>query len=275
MPTMPIETPTLHLLPAAQTEATSTARHTSDDPLEVLRDELLAIPARDLLPLNVDVAAAALLVLGVQPRLRELRAGLVALFGEARVSELDRLEVLAWAAMQAQAALTAAAKGDDVPELSKQLLEHRAVLLAEVRSLIARNLLSPHRLKQLPGTNGYKNQCAEMLQLTVILGDAWDEISDKTGLTRAEVHRGEAIAIALMTAVGVRDHASQSEAAALRQRAFTLLARTYDQARRLISCLRWSEGDADEIAPSLLGRRRGRRRRDKPESPDVVSPTPA
>ena len=43
-----------------------------------------------------------------------------------------------------------------------------------------------------------------------------------------------------------------------RQRAFTLLARAYDEARRAVSFIRWHEEDADTFLPSLYAGRGGR-----------------
>ncbi len=47
-------------------------------------------------------------------------------------------------------------------------------------------------------------------------------------------------------------------AAEIRQQAFTLFIRTYDQLRRAVHYLRWEHGDAEEIAPSLYAASRRR-----------------
>ena len=41
-------------------------------------------------------------------------------------------------------------------------------------------------------------------------------------------------------------------------RAFTLFSRAYDATRGAVTYLRWNEGDADDIAPSLYKGREGR-----------------
>jgi hypothetical protein len=53
--------------------------------------------------------------------------------------------------------------------------------------------------------------------------------------------------------IGFRDNGSDAQAATadMRARAFTLFTRAYDDARRAVIFLRWHEGDADSIAPSL------------------------
>jgi hypothetical protein len=45
-------------------------------------------------------------------------------------------------------------------------------------------------------------------------------------------------------------------AADLRNRAFTLFTRGYDQMRRAVAFLRWDEGDADKVVPSLYAKHR-------------------
>ncbi len=61
-------------------------------------------------------------------------------------------------------------------------------------------------------------------------------------------------------------------AALLRQKAFTLAVKTYGALRRGVLYLRYDEGDADRIAPSLYAGRGGRGRR---EGEDAAEPSPA
>jgi hypothetical protein len=64
--------------------------------------------------------------------------------------------------------------------------------------------------------------------------------------------------------IGVRERAPGriTEAADLRNRAFTLFLRTYNQARRAVQYLRFDVEDADDITPVLYpGKRRRKRRR--------------
>jgi hypothetical protein len=243
--------------------------------IEALREELLAIPEAKLAPINVDLVAAAFVVLGVAPNICARRDELVALCGETMTSCVDRLELLAYATLEAQAALQATASGADLAELSREALNIRRVLVAEVRLLISRKLLPPGSIRGLPGTNGFRNQWGDLLQLTQLLLAHWDQVASRTGLTLDEVRNAEATAARLAMALGARDHALRSEAATMRLRAYSLMVSTYDDARRVISYLRWKEGDADRIAPSLYaGRSNGRGRREPvvtgPIAPPVV-----
>ncbi|WP_437627106.1 hypothetical protein [Sorangium sp. So ce1151] len=75
----------------------------------------------------------------------------------------------------------------------------------------------------------------------------------------------------LLAALGVREHGKgpgPTEAADKRARAFALLVHAYDQTRRAVAYLRWNEGDADTVAPSLYKGRGGR----ATASSDTASP---
>jgi hypothetical protein len=246
--------------------------------LERVRDELLAIDPRDLLPVNVDVAAAALTVIGAASEIVAHRAALVALCGEEMTSSVDRLELLARAALQAQATCRSIETGLEVQAISNELADFRDGLLAEVRALIARKVLPAGALRQLSPGNGFKNQCIDMLMLVSVLKDNWDIVEHETGVDMAYVNRAEAAANSLAKAVGVRNQASRSPAADLRQRAYTQMATTYDDVRRMIGYLRWKERDADRIAPSLYSGRTTRRTKGTPtsdfEPKPAVDPAP-
>lgn len=255
----------------AITEPPSTA--SAGQALEQLREELLAMNPRDLVPINVDVAAAALVVIGAASEIRTHRPALVALCGEEMTACVDRLELVARAALQAQAVHRSVETGADVQMLSVELVKLREVLLAEVRALITREVLPRGAIRELQGVNGFKNQCVDVLQLVSILQDQWDIVGPRTGLSLEDIRRAEGAANALATAVGIRNQASRSPAADLRQRAYSLMASTYDQARRMIWFLRWNHGDADRIAPSLFrGRSNGRRRKETSGSDVVQEP---
>jgi hypothetical protein len=60
----------------------------------------------------------------------------------------------------------------------------------------------------------------------------------------------------------------------MRQKAFTLFVRAYDEARRAVQYLRAKAGDADSIAPSLYQGRAGRRRSGDGDE-DVTPPPPS
>jgi hypothetical protein len=281
-PAVPLEAPTL--APAISPTGTDAeASPASAQALDLLQAELLALDPDDLLPVNLDVGAAALVVIGAAPKIRSYRAELVALCGEEMTSTVDRLELVARAALQAHAMRRSIESATEVQTLSAELAEIREVLLTEARALIARKALPRGALQELSGMHGFKNQCLDVLQLVSALKTHWELVRRSTGLTRAYFDQAEAAANALATAIGKRSQLARSPAADLRQRAYTLMARVYDQARRMIAFLRWNQGDAERIAPSLYRARSSTRRRRAganttaavpPVTNDVAAPGP-
>lgn len=225
-----------------------------------LEEELARIDARDLLPINLDVSATVIVILGVAPKLASFRPAMAEWFGEEMAVHADRLEQIARAAWHAHSNYTSMTSGADIPRLSALALEIRAVLLADAQGLVARRLLSPDVLEGLTGPHGHANQCFDLLHLVSALQRDRTILDEHTRLTRADLARAESIANQLASAVGTRDQAGSSAPALHRQRAFTLLVRTYNQVRRMLAFLRFEEGDAELIAPSLWTGR-GRRRR--------------
>lgn len=68
----------------------------------------------------------------------------------------------------------------------------------------------------------------------------------------------------------LRDLKEVAASTLVRQQAFTLFVKAYDEVRRAVSFLRWKERDADTIAPSLYGARNGTRaRQDEPTLPEA------
>ncbi len=247
-------------------------------PLDTLHDELMALPARTLRVVNIDVSVAALIVTGAAPDIHKHRAELVAFFGEERIRPLDRLDLLARATLQAAARHRVVESGAGLPELVERVAACRELLRAEVRSLIARKLLPAGVVGELTRGQGYKNISFDVLQLVAALRDSWDELRTKTGLTRLDLDEAERGAHQLVTMVGTRKQRGRSASAELRLRAYTLMASTYDDARRAITFLRWKDGDADDIAPSLFrgrGHRPARRAAppvELPEHPELPVP---
>jgi hypothetical protein len=114
-----------------------------------------------------------------------------------------------------------------------------------------------NRLKELKGAVGYKNVAVDIALLVTLLRERWSVVSSKTALSSDELHAAETLADQLITAVGQREQAPLVVAAAAdsRQRAFSLLVKTCDQARRAVIYLRWNKDDVESIAPSLYAGR--------------------
>lgn len=231
------------------------------DALAMVREELAAMDPRLLVTVNVDVTGAAMTVIGALKNILPYRPALVEELGERRVQCIDRLEVLARAAMLAQARYIGLETTADLTPMITELTKMRDVLHLELRAAVARDVLPAGHLGALSRQNGHRNLGADVLQLVGIFQQHRETLEGNTAITAQYLKRVEVLVLRLMDELGIREQAGQSETAELRQRAFTLLSDTYNEARRLITFLRWHHGDYDRIAPSFFaGRATGRRR---------------
>jgi hypothetical protein len=73
----------------------------------------------------------------------------------------------------------------------------------------------------------------------------WATIAGKTAIQRSEIDQAQSLAERLITRAYHREQARAvaAETPRNRQKAFTLFVSTYDQIRRVISFVRWNEGD--------------------------------
>lgn len=244
-------------------------------------DEMTALERDKLAPVNIDIPSVYTMGSGALAKCRAYREQLISLpfINKAWVEEAeDYLLALGHAQALHIAATTPPAS---LPELYAQLLSLREILLADSTALQKRGLIPGDKLKELRGPISHSATAFDVLALATILRASWTQIQGKTALTLAEIERAESLSDQLLSAVGERAATEEQIGAATvnRRRAFTLFVRAYDEVRRGLVYLRWHEGDADELAPSLYSTRVGRRRRSgsASEEADVseVRPEPA
>jgi hypothetical protein len=230
--------------------------------------EMDALPASEVITINIDVPTAVTSALGAWPKISMLRSELAMRLPDFDVAQLDRLEAYARATAHAHALYMAASSPTGLQQLGERVAKLREVLCSDAVALSKRGLLDGERLKQLKGPPGYKNMAFDLLALAALFRERWSALEGKTPIQLNELTQAETLAEDLIAAVGRRERASTQATAASdrRQRAFTLLANAYDQARRGITYLRWNDGDADLIAPSLYAGRGNTRRRVSDES---------
>jgi hypothetical protein len=107
--------------------------------------------------------------------------------------------------------------------------------------------------------SGFKALASDLLTLAAIFGSHWPTLAGKCPTPESDVALAQKLGIHLFPTLGRRQFPhSVAAAAQLRLRTFTLLARTYDDARRAVTYLCGRRTDPNKIAPSLYG---GRKRR--------------
>lgn len=236
----------------------------------------LALEADNLVPINIDVPTAVTTALGSLPEilaLRERAQGVT----EFDLMTIDELGTYARATMHAHGEwLAATAPPEALQALNDEGLALRDLLYSDATALSKRGLINGAPLIEFKKGVGYKNLATDLVGLASLLRHNWKQIERKTALMIAEIDRAEELSEKLLMAVGAREQAPgvAAEVALMRQRMFTLFVRAYDQARRVISFLRWSEGDIETIAPSLYASRMKGSRRSEPGTSETAPAAP-
>lgn len=242
---------------------------------EQVKAEIAAIPEHEFLNISLDIPATVITAQGVYPEVIALRDEFLRHLPTFDIAKVDKLETYALAMFCAQADHKAATEPSaSVAELVNAAVSTRAVLLADVNSLIAHGLLAPGVIGGLQGTNGYKNVMMDLGTLTGILRKYAAKVAGRTSIRPEELAEAEDLASKLGKAVGLREQSPQliAEAARIRQAAFTLFVKTYEEVRSAVQYLRRAEGDADSILPSLYLSRGLRKKVVEDDSEIVVPP---
>lgn len=219
--------------------------------LAPIADELAATPPSK--ELNIGMRAAVATVRAALPRLRALRSQLAEL-PEFDLARFDRLELYvnalahchAWffkepyAPRELQGSVWRAAR-----------LRHRLNVVN--RELVRRGALDASELPSTTRCVGYGKLSFDLQHLRLVLRQphpehGWPEVAIEPQLARADAYNRTLCELS-------RFRRQTSEDIWIvytqRERAMTLLVRTYQQARRAVLYLRHHQGDADSIAPPL------------------------
>ncbi|HYQ02307.1 MAG TPA: hypothetical protein VER96_26715 [Polyangiaceae bacterium] len=239
----------------------------------VLADQIAVDPAK-LLVINIDVPSTYTTVIGALGRIKSFRERASQL-KEFDVKNFDNLETYALALMHVQGEyVSASSPPEAIVALNEEGTALRDTLYSDALALVNRGLVNGEPLKDFKTATGYKNLAEDLVGLSSLLRRSWDKIGARTMVTMAELDQAEDVSERLLHAVAVRENASDVLADAIQKRlqVFTLLVNAYDQVRRAISFLRWTEEDIEEIAPSLYAGRT--RKKADPEQPVVTPTTP-
>jgi len=242
-----------------------------------VRGEIDALGEEDILHINLDIPSAVATAHGALPKLKGYREAFAEVGGGFDLERFDKLEDYTLALAFAHGECTVAADPtDDIKEIYEQALALRETLRSDLAALAHRGLVSKDRLDDLSGTAGHKNVAADLQALSSVLKGSWANIEGKTPIQKGDIELASRLSTRIYRVVGQREQAPSvsADTVALRARAYTLFVRAYDEARRALIYLRWHEGDADSIAPSLFAKRgRGKRKEDDeaPIADTVVS----
>jgi hypothetical protein len=226
-----------------------------------------ALAPDEVVSVNVDVLSAVATTFGAAQRLRSHR-DLIRQLPGFDLARFDRLDEYAMALGYAHGRHETARRPDyGLPGLYQEAARLRTLLHVDVTALIGRGFVSAEASRKYTGLNGYQNVASDLQILARVLRDRWPVAQGKCAAQQAEVDRAFLLMERILRASGHREQDARHvpEAADLRARAFTLLVRAYEDARRAICFLRREQGDAEDVVPSLFlrkGRSRKRAARD-------------
>ncbi|APR86081.1 Hypothetical protein A7982_11430 [Minicystis rosea] len=244
----------------------------SAEALALVKAEAAALDPTQLTAINVDIPQAVALVLGVIPHLAELRPAIVKSLVEHPIASFDKLGTYALAAYHAHIlALPPEGSAQTVGLLLEEATPLRENLLSDAEALARRGLLDTEAVKAIRAGQGNIDKANDLVALSALFSTKWSAVQHKTAAAFEEVQRAGELGPLLLAALGAREHGialTPDEAADLRRRTYTLFFRAYDETRRALAYLRWHEGDADVLAPSLFKGRRSRTTADSTNTPE-------
>ena len=264
------------------TNSSSPATSLAGDPEECraafaeLAPTIAAVPAASLLPINIDVPTAVTVALGAASKLTAMEPELVQALPSANHDHGRKVRAAALALMHTHVAHQVFVEPEE--EFQAQIArsqELRTKFFADITAAITRGLIDPKAVDDYRGTVGYKVVANDLMITTQVVRAHWDSLAGHTFITEDEIAEAETLVAQVLTNIGQRDQAplQASEASLRRQRAFTLFVNTYAEARRAVQYVRFHDGDADSIVPSLYaGRGNGNHRR--PAEADEQEPAP-
>lgn len=129
------------------------------------------------------------------------------------------------------------------------------------------------RVAHIRSGQGSLDAASDLVALSALLLDHWDAIEGKRAVERKEIELAATRGPRLLVALGTRENEKTASDVALEGGAFTPFVRAYDDDRRAVAYLRWKEGDADAIAPSLV-RTHGGGTKPGAEAPPARTSTP-
>lgn len=245
--------------------------------------ELAALEPDDYATINIDISQAVSLVLGALPGISAYSERLQALpqFEARWVEQLETYVLGAWFAhLQA---IPGTPSQSEVRRLVDEATALRAALLGDADALVRRGVFDAQAVATVRAGQGHVDLANDLVVLSTMFLQAWDTIGGRTLATMEEVERAAVLGPALIAALGAKAGAgtgpNAADAADQRARAYTLFVRAYGEVRRGLYYLRWHEGDADLIAPSLYRGRGGRGagallEPPPPPAPELGTPAP-
>lgn len=242
-----------------------------------LHDEIMAVADDQLVHISVDIAHAHGIARVAADRLDKLMPELQKLPG-LDIHRIRRLRLYAAACQHAHLLATAPEQPDPrLPRLLEEATKLRDELLATAKMLVVYGDVSPVYVASIHGGTGHVELASAIEQLVILFDEIWARVEDRVPVTTEMLRRAKALAFelhGLLSAKKLRPQ-EKNEAQLVRQRAFTLLVKVYEECQSAVEYLRRREGDAASYTPSLFLRKKRRGPSEvEPDEDEASSPIP-
>ena len=226
-----------------------------------------ALTEEEILNVNLRIPDAVSRVLGLQRVLLDVRNRMTDSLPAVEHDFPEKLVQYALALSHAHTLYRMATRASDpVPALAEEAMKLRSLLFSDARALVHRGFVDSKALRNYKGSVSYRNLAFDLQMLAQLFNDCPPPVRALSAAQPAELHRATELAAGILAGLRKRtipDSAIEA-AADLRNRAFTLFTRAYDQVRRAAVFLRWDEGDANQLVPSLYAKHRHEKRKAVP-----------
>lgn len=221
--------------------------------------EMRELPESSIGWLEHDVVAIASTALAHLPKIMSLRPKFDEFGAEFHANWVDALERYAHAALHAYSVYRDNPEpAGSLPELVKRAGRLRTILARDCLALVEEELLNQQWFRDFDGGVGAQSIACDLLVLRGVLRGLPAKVKGKTVSTPKALEDAENMAETLLRRFSdpLESEAFVWEPADLYLRAFTLLDRAYQEARRAVVYLRWGKDDDHEYTPELYQRNR-------------------
>jgi hypothetical protein len=256
--TLPIDRPS-----PSTTLIQPVSRHEAAEAYARTRPDLDALRTDEVGRMTANVAVVISIVLGALVHLEALWP-ILSTLPRLDLVALRKLRDYAYALYYADLMGLLAAEGTaDVPALLAEATPMRDRMLSVAEALAKYGLVDSERVAAIRSGLGHLDTARDLGALAELFGALAPEHKNRLPVPETEVDRAAALSLQLIAALGRRQVGSDGAGLPSRfeddkARAFRLVVRTYDIGRRAVTYVRWQEGDADLLVPSLFS---GKRRR--------------
>jgi hypothetical protein len=267
-------------LPSPRQFVLSPTSDQAEEAYDRVRPKLDAVDDNDLGRSRVNVALATLIMLGALPNLEALRQQIEGLSGQAP-DLIDHLREYTYALIHVQAMSVLTSENEaHTRTLATEAMPLRNRLLSAAELYVKYGIFDADQVAAIRSGSGLADAATDLLSLARLFRAHWSKLEGKTLVTTAEVDRAGTLGIELLGALGRRRVGSDGsrtpgDLERTRARLLHLFLQAYNQTQRAVVYLRWNEGDADTVLPSIF-QGRPRRRRDVDEAPsEPPAPEPS